>query len=153
MCFDDLCTWSYDKHKIPHCRNSSKIQAKNVERGAIRSPSTQIHDRPLSWLGADTSIKSGGVELVLWAKILEFWNAISIKHQIICTPNTVIFSFLFILCFDLICLVVIPISLFQSIVLSSTALQRHIAQYILSISAIKWRNSYMLFFLSIKIFN
>ena len=72
-------------------RNISKIQSKNVERGEIRSPSTQIHDRSLSWLGADTSIQSGGVELDLWAQTLELWNAISIKHQIICTPNTVIF--------------------------------------------------------------
>ena len=27
-----------------------------------------INDRSLSWLGTDTSIKSGGVKLVLWAQ-------------------------------------------------------------------------------------
>jgi hypothetical protein len=31
----------------------------------IDTPSTQIHDRSLSWLGTGTSIKSGGVKLVL----------------------------------------------------------------------------------------
>jgi len=29
---------------------------------------TQIYDRLLSWLGTDTSIKSDGVTLVLWAQ-------------------------------------------------------------------------------------
>ena len=29
---------------------------------------TQIHDKPLSWLGTGTSIISGGVKLVLWAQ-------------------------------------------------------------------------------------
>ena len=36
--------------KIPHRRNISKIQNKIVARG-------QIHDRPLSCLGTDTSKK------------------------------------------------------------------------------------------------
>ena len=31
-------------------------------------PLTQIYDRSLFWLGTDTSIKSGGVKLPLWAK-------------------------------------------------------------------------------------
>ena len=83
MCFDDLCTWSYDKHKIPHCRNSSKIQWENVERGEVDTPYTQTRDRSLSWLRADTSIKCGGIELIVAAETLELWNAISIKHQII----------------------------------------------------------------------
>ena len=44
--------------KIPHRRNISKIQNKIVARG-------QIHDRPLSCLGTDTSKnESGGVKLV-----------------------------------------------------------------------------------------
>ena len=29
-----------------------------VERGQIHTPSIQIHDRPLTWLGTDTSIKN-----------------------------------------------------------------------------------------------
>jgi len=28
----------------------------------------KAHDRSHSWIGIDTSIKSGGVELVLWAQ-------------------------------------------------------------------------------------
>jgi hypothetical protein len=38
---------------------------KTVEKDKIDTPSTQIHDRSLSWLGTGTSIKSGGVKLVL----------------------------------------------------------------------------------------
>jgi hypothetical protein len=37
---------------------------KIIERSKIDTPSTQIHDLSLSWLGTDTSIKSGGVKLV-----------------------------------------------------------------------------------------
>jgi hypothetical protein len=33
---------------------------------------TQIHDRPLSWFGTGTSIKSGEVKLVLWAQTFLF---------------------------------------------------------------------------------
>ena len=40
---------------------------KIVERGKIATTNTQIHDRSLSWLDTDTSIKSDGVELVLYA--------------------------------------------------------------------------------------
>ena len=29
---------------------------------------TQIHDHSVSWLGTDTSIKSGGVKLAPWAQ-------------------------------------------------------------------------------------
>ena len=42
-----------------------KSNIKIVERGKIDIPKTQIHDYSLSWLGTDTSIKSGGVKLVL----------------------------------------------------------------------------------------
>ena len=38
-----------------------------VERGKIYTSNTQIHDSSLPWLGTGTSIKSGGVKLVLWA--------------------------------------------------------------------------------------
>jgi hypothetical protein len=41
-----------------------KSNIKIVERGKIDIPKTQIHDYSLSWLGTDTSIKSGGVKLV-----------------------------------------------------------------------------------------
>ena len=40
---------------------------KIAERGNIDTPNTQIHDRLLSWLGTGTSVKSGWVQLVLWA--------------------------------------------------------------------------------------
>ena len=36
-----------------------------VERGNIDTLNTEIHDRLPSWLGTDTSIKGGGVKLVL----------------------------------------------------------------------------------------
>jgi hypothetical protein len=40
------------KQKIPHCRNSSKIQSSNQKhRGKIDTPNTHIHDNLLSYLG------------------------------------------------------------------------------------------------------
>ena len=55
-----------EKTKIPHCRNSSKIQSHNrITRGKIDT----LHDRSLSWPGTGTSIKSGEVKRVLWAFI------------------------------------------------------------------------------------
>ena len=33
--------------------------------GKMDTPSTEIHDLPLSWLGTGTAIKSGGAKLVL----------------------------------------------------------------------------------------
>jgi len=47
-----------------------KCKTKNskiVERGKIDTPNTHIHDCSLSLLSTGTSIKSGGVKLVLWA--------------------------------------------------------------------------------------
>ena len=41
---------------------------KTVEKDKIDTSNTQIHDRSLSWLGTGTSVKSGGVKLVLWYK-------------------------------------------------------------------------------------
>ena len=38
---------------------------KIIKRGKIYTSSTQIHDHLLSWLDTGTSIKSGGVKLVL----------------------------------------------------------------------------------------
>jgi hypothetical protein len=40
----------------------------NYNRKIIDTPNTQIHDRSHSGLGADTSIKSSGVNLVLNTK-------------------------------------------------------------------------------------
>ena len=49
-------------------RTILKSNIKIVGRGKIdTSNAAQIHDHSLSWLGTDTSIKSGGVKLVLWA--------------------------------------------------------------------------------------
>jgi hypothetical protein len=43
-----------------------KYNRKIVDRGKIVTAKTHTHDRSLSWLGKDTSIKSCGVRLVLW---------------------------------------------------------------------------------------
>jgi len=40
---------------------------KIVEKGITDIPSTQIHDRLLSWLGIGISIKCGGAKLALWS--------------------------------------------------------------------------------------
>ncbi len=37
-----------------------------IDRGKMFTPNTRIQDNSLSWLGTGTSIKSGGVKLVLW---------------------------------------------------------------------------------------
>jgi hypothetical protein len=42
-----------------------KSNRKFIERGNIDITNTQLHDRSLSWLGTGTSMKSGGVKLVL----------------------------------------------------------------------------------------
>ena len=47
-----------------------KFNSKNRNKGEIDTPKTQMHDRLLSWLGTDTSIKSDGVKLVLKAQAL-----------------------------------------------------------------------------------
>ena len=55
-----------------------------VEIGKIDTPNTYMHDRPLSWLGTGTSIKSGEVELVLCAKphLLMKWAGLaSVFHM------------------------------------------------------------------------
>ena len=50
------------------CRTIVKSNRKIVERGKIDTPSSQIHDRSLSWFGTVTSVISGGDKLVLWAQ-------------------------------------------------------------------------------------
>jgi hypothetical protein len=47
-------------------KNNTTLSNRNIiERGKIDTPSTLIHDSSLSWLGEGTSIKGGGVKLVL----------------------------------------------------------------------------------------
>ena len=48
-------------------RTVPNFSRKIVERGKTDTSNTHIHDRSLSWLGTFSSIKSGGVKLVLWA--------------------------------------------------------------------------------------
>ena len=57
------------KHLAMQMYTSIKIKSEkyDTERGKIDIPNTQIQDRLFSWLVADTSMKSGGVKLVLWA--------------------------------------------------------------------------------------
>jgi hypothetical protein len=40
----------------------------NVESGTIDTPNTEIHDHSLSWIATSSSIKRGGVKLVLWVE-------------------------------------------------------------------------------------
>jgi hypothetical protein len=46
-----------------------QIQKTIVEICKIDAPSTKMNARSLSWLGTDTSIKGGGMQLVSWALI------------------------------------------------------------------------------------
>ena len=52
------------KNKNCHTVKDRKI----VERDKADTPNTQIHQISLFWLGADTSIESGGLTLVVWSK-------------------------------------------------------------------------------------
>ena len=52
--------------KIPHCLNISIIHYKN--HGNRQEYNTQIQEGTISRLGTGTSIKSGGVKLILWAQ-------------------------------------------------------------------------------------
>ena len=49
-----------------------KFNRKIVARDKIDTPNTQIHDNSLSCLGTGTSIKSGGVKLILLAQTFPF---------------------------------------------------------------------------------
>ena len=46
-----------------------KFNEQNVQTEKIVTLSTHIHDRSISCLGTDTSMKSGGAKLVLWTQI------------------------------------------------------------------------------------
>lgn len=64
----------YNKNKAItyHCLNSSKILPKylrNRDKIDIASiVNTYVHERAFTWLGIDTSIKSVGISLVVWAQ-------------------------------------------------------------------------------------
>ena len=58
------------KNKKYHTvRTVSKSIRKIVKSCKICTTNTHVHDRSLSWLGTNNSIKSGNVKLVLWAQI------------------------------------------------------------------------------------
>ena len=59
------------------------VGRKIVERGKIDTPSAQIHDWSLSWLGTDTSIKNGRV---LWDKTFpsHIWETKGMSSQFSC---------------------------------------------------------------------
>ena len=67
------------KKKLPHCRKNPKSNIKIVYRDKIDIPNVLIHNRSLSWLGTGTSIKCGGVKLVLWAQAPSVKNIICSK--------------------------------------------------------------------------
>ena len=56
------------QNKTPHCPNNSKIKYQNRRKRQIDTTNTQIRDLSSSWLGTGTSIKSGGIKLVLWVQ-------------------------------------------------------------------------------------
>ena len=57
---------------MPHYRNNSKTNIEIVGDDKIDTPNTQIYYLSLSWLDTGTSIKSGGVKLVLWAQAMQY---------------------------------------------------------------------------------
>jgi len=62
------CIYKMENKKYHTVGIVPKSNIKIIERGKIDTPNTKIHDRSLSWLGTGTSIKSGGVKLVLWTQ-------------------------------------------------------------------------------------
>jgi hypothetical protein len=57
--------------KISHClKQFQNATEKMAERVKITVPNTYLHDISLLWLSTGTSIKSGGVKLVLWQQVL-----------------------------------------------------------------------------------
>jgi hypothetical protein len=45
-----------------------------IKRGKMETINTQIYDRTLSLLGTGISIKSGGVKLVVWVQIDNYYQ-------------------------------------------------------------------------------
>ena len=56
------------QNKTPYCPNNSKIKYQNRRKRQIDTTNTQIRDLSISWFGTGTSIKSGGIKLVLWVQ-------------------------------------------------------------------------------------
>ena len=52
--------------------------------GSGNTTNTEIHDQTLSWLNTDTSIKSGGVKLIIWAQLP---SCSEIMRSIKCYPQ------------------------------------------------------------------
>jgi hypothetical protein len=50
------------KKRDPTVSTVLKFNRKIIEKGKIDTPTTYLHDQSLSWLGTDTSIKSGRVK-------------------------------------------------------------------------------------------
>ena len=61
--------------KIKNTGKVLKCNRKILEISKFDTPNTQIHNRPLSWLGTDTSVKSDGVIVVLLAQNLSSCKA------------------------------------------------------------------------------
>jgi hypothetical protein len=75
------------KYKIPLSEHFQNPIGKIIERGKIDTPIIQIHDRSLSCLGTDRSIKSGGGKLIIWTSILYFMN--HVKDYSLLNNNTI----------------------------------------------------------------
>ena len=64
-----LITWNWCSNKIKNktyhiVGTVPKSNKKIVKGGKIDTPNTHTHESSLSWLGTDTSIKSGRVKIV-----------------------------------------------------------------------------------------
>jgi hypothetical protein len=57
--------------------------------GPGNTTNTEIHDQTLSWLNTDTSIKSGGVKLIIWAQLPSYSE---IMRSIKCYPQVTTMS-------------------------------------------------------------
>jgi hypothetical protein len=64
--YQTVNTIPISKTKIPNCQYNSNIKNTNRKKRQNGFPKIQINDRTLSWFVTGTSIKSGGLKLVLW---------------------------------------------------------------------------------------
>ena len=88
-----LCIWFSNWKTYTKCTNKLKNKKyhtvgtipksnRNIaERGKNDSPNTQIHDRALSKLDTDTSIKSVGAKLVSWALVRKWKGHTNADHR------------------------------------------------------------------------
>jgi len=72
-----------------------KSNIKIVERGKIDIPSTQLHDRSLSWLATGTSIESGGVKITENRIETRYLTAMLYQINIIIYKSLSIFCLIF----------------------------------------------------------